>query len=254
VLRSALDAAVRDQLLAHNPVAAVKRPGVPRREAAHLDAAGVTKLLATADQSRHHCALVVIASTGLRRGEVLALRWRDVDLDAGVLTVRGTAARVNGKLTISPPKTTRSRWVVPLSPAVVTMLRKHRKTQITERLRAGDQWTDTGLVFTNEFGGLVDPQELLRAVKRAAKAVGLEGVSPHTLRNSAATRWLEAGVHIKAVSDLLGHSSVAITGDTYGHTSDTAARSAVVGLAQSLGLWIPLAQKLAHAAIPWGFL
>jgi integrase len=129
VLRSALDAAVRDQLLAHNPVAAVKRPGVPRREAAHLDAAGVTK-----------------------------------------------------------------------------------------------------------FGGLVDPQELLRAVKRAAKAVGLEGVSPHTLRHSAATRWLEAGVHIKAVSDLLGHSSVAITGDTYGHTSDTAARSAVGGLAQSLGL------------------
>jgi integrase len=109
VLRSALDAAVRDQLLAHNPVAAVKRPGVPRREAAHLDAAGVTKLLAAADQSRHHCALVVIASTGLRRGEVLALHWRDVDLDAGVLTVRGTAARVNGKLTISPPKTTRSR-------------------------------------------------------------------------------------------------------------------------------------------------
>jgi integrase len=125
---------------------------------------------------------------------------------------------------------------VPLSSAVVTMLRKHRKTQITERLRAGDQWTDTGLVFTNEFGGLVDPQELLRAVKRAAKAVGLEGVSPHTLRHSAATRWLEAGVHIKAVSDPLGHSSVAITGDTYGHTSDTAARSAVVGLAQSLGL------------------
>lgn len=116
------------------------------------------------------------------------------------------------------------------------MLKRHRKKQVAERLRAGDQWRDTGLVFATEFGGMVDPQQLLRAVKAAAKAVGVEAVTPHSLRHSAATMWLESGTHIKAVSDLLGHSSISITGDVYGHTSDDTARRAVDGLAQSLGL------------------
>jgi integrase len=82
----------------------------------------------------------------------------------------------------------------------------------------------------------VDPRSVLRVVQEAAKRLGLSGVGLHTLRHSAAVLWLEAGVHIKAVSDLLGHSSIAITGDVYGHTSDDTARSAVSGLAGRLGL------------------
>jgi integrase len=92
------------------------------------------------------------------------------------------------------------------------------------------------LVFTDETGGLVDPRSVLRVVQEAAKRLGLDGVGLHTLRHSAAVAWLEQGVHIKAVSDLLGHSSIAITGDIYGHTSDDAARGAVTGLAGRLGL------------------
>ena len=76
-------------------------------------------------------------------------------------------------------------------------------------MRAGDQWTDSGLVFTTEFGGPVDPRNLLRVMESAAKTAGVDGVGIHTLRHSAAVGWLEAGVHIKAVADLLGHSSVA---------------------------------------------
>jgi integrase len=107
---------------------------------------------------------------------------------------------------------------------------------LLHRGQPGNQWTDSGLVFTTELGGPVDPRNLLRVIEAAADTVGVEGVGVHTLRHSAAVGWLEAGVHIKAVADLLGHSSVAITGDVYGHTSDDTARSAIDGLAGRLGL------------------
>jgi integrase len=236
VLRAGLDGAVRDGLIARNPAAVVTRPGVERREARHLDADGVTAVLRAAEASRYHPALVLIASTGLRRGECLALAWDRVDLDSGVLRVTATLARINGRLVITEPKTDRARRAVPLPPTVVAMLRRHRTEQKAERLRAGNQWTDSGLVFTTELGGPVEPRNLLRVMESAAKTAGVEGVGVHTLRHSAAVDWLEAGVHIKAVADLLGHSSVAITGDVYGHTSDDTARAAVHGLAGRLGL------------------
>jgi integrase len=99
-----------------------------------------------------------------------------------------------------------------------------------------NKWTDHGLVFTTEHGGPVDPRNLLRVVEVAAKAAGVEGIGVHTLRPSAAVAWLEQGVHIKAVADLLGHSSMAVTGDVYGHSSDATARAAVQGLGARLGL------------------
>lgn len=236
VLRAGLDGAVRDGLLARNPAAQVRRPGVERTEAKHLDADAVTAVLRAAETSRYHPALVLIAATGLRKGEALALRWDRVDLDAGLLKVAATIARVAGRLVITEPKTARSRRTVPLNPAVVAMLRRHRANQAAEQLRAANQWTDSGLVFTTELGGPVDPRNLLRVIEVASRAAKVEGVGVHTLRHSAAVSWLESGVHIRAVADLLGHSSIAITGDTYGHTSDDTARAAVDGLAGRLGL------------------
>ncbi|OBH15180.1 site-specific integrase [Mycobacterium sp. E3247] len=235
VLRAGLDGAVRDGLLAKNPAAAVKRPGVERVVAKHLDQAAVGQVLAAAKDSRYHPALVLIAATGLRRGEVLALAWDRVNIDAGTLKVAATIGRIGGDLVISAPKTERSRRTVPLSRAVVDLLRKHRAAQAAERLRAANQWRDSGLVFTTELGRPVDPRNLLRVVETAARAAGVD-TDLHTIRHSAAVAWLEAGVHIKAVADLLGHSSVAITGDIYGHTSDDTARAAVEGLSGALGL------------------
>lgn len=236
VLRAGLDGAVRDGLLARNPAAQVKRPGVERREAQHLDASDVAAVLRASQTSRYHPALVLIAATGLRKGEALGLRWDRVDLDAGTLRVAATLGRVGDRLLISEPKTDRSRRTVPLSPAMTAMLRRHRTAQVAERLRAANQWQDSGLVFTNEFGGPVDPRNLLRVIEVAAKASDVAGIGVHTLRHSAAVAWLEAGVHIKAVADLLGHSSIAITGDIYGHTSDDTARAAIEHLSGALGL------------------
>jgi integrase len=238
VLRSALDGAVRDGLLARNPAAQVKRPGVERREAKHLDANAVSAVLRAAEGSRYYPALVMIASTGLRRGEALALRWDSdvLNLDEGWLKVRRTLARIGDRLVISEPKTDRARRTVPLTPAVVKILKAHRKSQLQERLRAANKWADTGLVFTTALGTPVDPRSFLRVVEVAAAKAGIDGVDLHMLRHSAAVAWLEAGVHIKAVADLLGHSSIAVTGDIYGHTSDDAAKAAVLALGARLNL------------------
>lgn len=236
VLRAGLDGAVRDGLLAHNPAAAVKRPGVARREAKHASAVDVNKLLLCADGLRYRNVLVLIAATGLRRGEALALHWSDVDLENGVLAIRGTLGRVGGQLVITEPKTDRSRRSVPIPAALVAMLRTHRADQAAERLAAGDQWRDRGLVFSSEFGTPVDPRNILRTIQIAATKAGMSDLGVHTLRHSAAVAWLEGGVHIKAVADLLGHSSIAITGDIYGHTSDDTARAAVEALSGALGL------------------
>lgn len=210
--------------------------GVERTEARHLDAEAVTTVLRAGESSRHRPALVLIASTGLRKGAALALLWDRVDLDAGVLRVAATISRIGGRLVITEPKAVRSRRTVPLNLAVVSMLRRHRASQAAERLRSANQWADSGLVFTTELGGPVGPRNLLRVIEVASRAAKVESVGVHTLRHSAAVELLESGVHIKAVADLLGHSSIAITGDVYGHTSDDTARAAIDALAGRLGL------------------
>jgi integrase len=236
VLRVSLSGAMRDGLIARNPASAVKQPAVARKEARHLSSAEVTSLLDAARSSRYHSLLALIAATGLRRGEAAALRWRDLDLEAGMLQVRGTLARVGGKLTITEPKTAKSRRTLPLSPSVVAMLKAHRKRQAVERSAAGNIWVETEHVFTTESGTTVEPQNILRAVKAAAREAALKDVGVHTLRHSAATTWLENGVHLKAVSELLGHASIAITADIYGHLSDETARGAMAALSDAIGL------------------
>jgi integrase len=237
VLRLALDAAVRDGLLAKNPVALVARPGVKRQEARYLNEAETAALLSAAKGSRYWLAVAVMAATGARRGEVCALSWSGLDLDGGTMRIAATVSRVAGELVIAEPKTERSRRTVPLAPPLVTALKAHRADQDAERAKAGDQWQGGDRVFLTELGGPVDPRNLLRVVQAAAKAAKLEGrVGAHSLRHAAAVGWLEDGVHIRAVADLLGHSSIAVTGDVYGHSSDATARGAVEGLTNRLGL------------------
>lgn len=245
VLRSILDAAVRDKLIAVNPAVAVKRPAVNGRadgrdEARHLTPLEVRTVLAAAQGARYAAALSLIASTGMRRGEALALRWKDVDLDAGVLTVVGTLSRVGAALIVTPPKTARSRRDVPLTPGMVAMLTSHRDAQIAEQAWAESQWigNELGLVFTTAFGAPVEPRNLLRLFTAAVKRSGVDpaGVGLHTLRHSAATAMLDAGTPLHVVSRVLGHSSVAITGDIYGHADDVRQRDAVDALGAALGL------------------
>jgi integrase len=172
----------------------------------------------------------------LRRGEALALRWSDIDLKRREARVTGSLVRQNSALVVSTPKTARSRRTVSLSASAVALLKSVKAAQAAERLKAANLWEDTGFVFTTEFGQPADPRNLLRAVTIAAKKAGLAGVGVHTLRHTAATTALLNGVPIHVVSRNLGHSSIAITADVYGHLTDEAAQAAADVVSVALGL------------------
>jgi integrase len=235
-LRWALSDAVDNGLLASNPVLKVKRPKVTSGESLSLGPAQVTTLVTGADGLRYEAALRLILMTGLRRGEALALRWSDIDLTRREARVTGSLVRQNGVLVVSTPKTAGSRRTVSLSLAAVALLKAHKVTQASERLKAGNLWENTGFVFVTEFGQPADPRNLLRAVTIAAKKADLVGVGVHTLRHTYATTALLNGVPIHVVSRNLGHSSIAITADIYGHLTDEATQSAADTVSVALGL------------------
>lgn len=248
VLRLLLDGAVRDGLIAKNPAAVAERPRVDRQEARVLSVDEVARIITAAGEldalrlerggyrTYHRALFAVIASTGVRKGEALALRWNDVDFEAGTVAIRGTLSRVDGRLVVSAPKTRASRRVLAPSPRVIDLLRGHKAAQDRERELAGDAWIETGHVFTSATGRPIDPRTALRAFTLAAERAGIDGASIHTLRHSAATAMLEDGVHLRAVSELLGHAGTQITADVYAHLTTTTARKAMDALGDALGL------------------
>jgi integrase len=165
ILRAVLDTAVRDGALAANPAAVIRRPRVTAKEAAHLTPAQIVDLLRAAAGTRYAPLFALLVHTGLRRGEALALRWSDVDLDGGTVRIRGTLSRIDGRLAVSEPKTAKSKRFVPISAPAEELLREVQATQADERQRAGSAWRETGFVFTTEFGEPCDPRNALRALK-----------------------------------------------------------------------------------------
>jgi integrase len=142
---------------------------------------------------------------------------------------------VDGELVVTETKTAKSRRVIPLSPTAEKVLRDMRTRQMTERLRAGPLWQPTLYAFTTELGEPCDPRNALRALKAAAKRANLPStLGLHTLRHSAASVMLSAGVPLKVVSEIFGHASVAITGDVYGHVSPDVSREALTRLSDAL--------------------
>ncbi len=226
VLRAALDIAVRDGLVRRNVTLAIRRPAAVRTEAAYLARAQAERLLEAIRGDRLEAFYRLLLATGLRRGEALALRWTDVDLDAATVRVRWTLTRTSRGLELGEPKTEKSRRTVPLPRTAVDTLRAHRVAQAAERLALGPAWTEHGLVFPSEIGTPLDPRNVSARFQRLTRGAGLEGVSLHTLRHSAASLLLAAGTHTKVVQEHLGHSSYAITADIYSHVAPAQAREA----------------------------
>ena len=234
IARAIGDAAVRDKLVTENPFSVVKRPKVERVEAPVLTSAQVATLLEAASDSRYRLLFALLVNTGMRRGEALALKWSDVDLTNARARVKGTLVRQSGELTVTSPKSEKSKRTVPLSAPAVEVLRAVKKRTAEDRLRAANKWHDSGYVFVTEFGEPCDPRNALRALQAAAEKTDLGRVGLHTLRHTAATLMLTNGVPMPVVSQVMGHSGIAITVDTYGHVSPDVSAGALDVLAGAL--------------------
>jgi integrase len=219
VLRKALSDAERLGLVVRNPAAAAKAPSAATPSHTTWTAAELSMFLRSIADTRLAAALVVLATTGMRRGEVLGLRWQNVDLTAGRLAVVQTITTVNDQMVVTPPKTPRSRRSVSLDPTTVAALERRRREQAAERLAAGPGWGAEDWVFTDEIGRPVHPGALSRLFESSTKKAGLPPIRLHDLRHTYATLALSAGVHPKIVSERLGHATVAITLDLYSHVS-----------------------------------
>jgi integrase len=218
VLHVALRHAVRWQLLASNPADAVEPPRPERHEIKALRVDEIRRLLEAADATPHGAVVHLAVATGMRQGELLGLRWRDVDLEAGALHVQQTCQWLPHQgFVFRQPKTQRSRRSVALSPETVRRLRQHRQRQLEERLFLGPAYQDSGLVFATVLGTPIDPSNLRRAWLGIVRTAGLDHMRFHDLRHAHATLLLQQGVHPKVVSERLGHSGVGITLDTYSH-------------------------------------
>jgi integrase len=236
IVHRAFRDAVRWGRIARNPADAADPP----RAAA---TARPTMTTWTADQLRAflehiaehrlHAAFVVLATTGMRRGECLGLRWSDLDLPAGRLSIVQTVIAVNHEVRIGSPKTARGRRTVALDQGTVAVLRRHRQQQLAERLIMGAGCTDHGLVFCRPDGEPLHPERFSRTFMIEAARAGLPRIRCHDLRHTWATLALSAGEHPKVVQERLGHANVSITLDVYSHVTeglhgDAAARVAVI--------------------------
>jgi integrase len=218
VLHRAFRQAVRWGVLARNPCDGVTPPRPERREMRVLSQAEAGTLLDATRDHPAHGLYVLALTTGMRQGELLGLRWDDVDLDGAKLAVRQSLQRQReGGLVFIEPKTARSRRTVLLSRLAVTALREHRRRQLADRLATGPAWEDRGLVFANATGGPLDPSHQTHVFKDALRLAGLPAIRFHDLRHTAATLLLAQGVHPKVVSEMLGHTTITLTLDTYSH-------------------------------------
>lgn len=172
-------------------------------------------------------ALYTVAlAVGLRQGEALALRWEDVDLDMGTLLIRRTVQRIDGKLVYGEPKSRTSRRTIALPHAAITALQRHRRRQIEEHLRAGSLWQDHGLVFTTHFGTPLDARNVIRWFKALLKKADLPDFRFHDLRHTCATLLLVQGEQPRTIMDILGHSQISLTMNTYAHVMPEVRREA----------------------------
>ena len=217
VLRRALTQAVRWGILPRNVAALVDPPHVPRYEIRVLSPEEARDFLGIAATDRLGALYTVALAVGLRQGEALALHWEDLDFDRASLTVRYALQRIGGKLRLVEPKSLRSRRTISLPHFAVTAFREQRARQMRERLWAGSRWQEHGFVFTSTLGTPLDGSAVTRRLHRLLGDAGLPQQRFHDLRHSAASLLLVQGVHARVVMEILGHSQISLTLNTYSH-------------------------------------
>jgi len=228
VLHRALEDAVRMGLTPRNISDMVRAPSRTRTEMVTLQEGQVKQFLTAAEGDRFEALYWLALTTGMREGELLGLRWQDVDLERGTCSVRMNVQEAGGRFVIADVKTSYSRRNITLSRVVVEALHRQRVRQYEERLAMGERWNAAlDLVFPNGYGGIMIPDNLAkRSFKRALAKAELPDMRFHDLRHTAATLLLSRGVHLKVVSEMLGHADIAITLRVYAHVTATMQQAA----------------------------
>lgn len=216
VLREALQQAVKWQLLVRNPADAVEPPRPEQKQMAVLDEDQAKRLLTAAEGTRLHIPVLLAVTTGMRRGEILGLRWTDVDLTTGTAAVRQALGQTKAGMEFKTPKTQKSRRLVVLPQFVADELRRHKGQQAQQKLLLGPGYKDQSLVVAQADGSAFPPNILSIAFATLVKQAGLK-VTFHGLRHTHATHLFLRKVHPKIVSERLGHSNIGITLDIYSH-------------------------------------
>ena len=218
-LHNALEQAVNDGLVARNVADAVKPPRMQREEIEPLTPKQARKLLEAVAGDRLEALYDLAVTAGLRQGELLGLKWNDIDLDQGILRVRRTLSSLEGDRPIfNNPKTAKGRRGVKLTAKAVEAIKKHRAQQQEERNRLAGLWQDHGLVFSTRVGTPLSRHNLVnRSFKPLLKRAGLPEILFHDLRHTCATLMLVVGTNPKVIQETLGHANVSVTLDVYSH-------------------------------------
>ncbi|KYH31125.1 site-specific integrase [Neomoorella mulderi] len=237
VLHAALKQAVKEGLAVRNVAEATSPPRWEKKEMRVLSPEEQNRLLEALESHRLYAAFLLDMATGLRRGELLGLKWEDIDLKQGLIHVKRTLVRVKAEngpvktaLVFQEPKTAHGRRTIPIPESILPELKAHKKRQAQEKLIMGQNYQDNGLVFCGIDGRPLDPSSFGDHFAKLAKKAGIEEASMHTLRHTFATRLLELNEHPKIVQELLGHSTITMTLDTYSHVSPELKKQAAAKL------------------------
>jgi len=223
LLAEALGYAVKMGLLSRNVAQATEAPRADHKVMPTLAPEDVPRFLEAAQETPYYTLFYLLLHTGLRRGEALALRWKNVDLGlaslgvSAYLSVVEAAYKLNGTYVIKEPKTSHSRRRIALPPSLGLVLRQHKAGQEAQRALLGKPLTDNDFVFAHPDGSLLDPSTVSHAFNKVMRKAGLPHIRLHDLRHTHASLLLQAGVHPKIVQERLGHSSIRVTLDTYSH-------------------------------------
>ena len=241
VLRRALGTALADGLVTRNVAALVDGVRLAKGGGRTLTPAQARTLLLAAQSYPYEALVTVLVSLGVRKGEALAVSWADLNLDGTppTVTIRRSLKRdARGALYVDEPKTRGSRRTIHLPAPLIDVLRRHRVAQAAQRLEFGagwgGHWAPLELVFTTSIGTPLDPSKVNREVQAITEAAGLGRWTPHELRHSAASILLATGVPLKVVSEMLGHSSIRVTADVYGHLLEPARAEAADAMGAAL--------------------